>query len=938
MNKKSKAVQPLSENTRRAIIITVIIVVAVIILSVALALILKPAQNTPADNNSSSSGSSTLPIPNGDFHFVKSEETAYPKAAQNWTRYGYRAPTRADSADPTSEITSHGLESVSTNETALMGVVTTASEGDGDTWDTVLADLRAEGFTDVANPGTYSSELEDDNVFMIATKEATAESIFSDNFSVSSGKSVKITVHINTEQLADGSYAVIMIQDRTVSAMSKYWYAYNFNVAKQEGWQTLEYYVFNRETSSKSLKISIGLGNVYSGEEGAGSVTDESGETQPIKGEGILFVDDILSEEVTANDYRNVVDGNEELPEHSYKVIENEDIEDESVYLAWDSIGEGNLGTYENAADVAEEMGGYSPFTDTDDFFKDGEAAEEGTDPERVATGFTVYRLTYDGTNPAGPIGLRLDASSLNKDSGKNINTISSLWQKDHHHISFWVRADRQDNEASLINIYVQTFNKSATSDADKWEDIKDGSWTLIKTSQDIDTDSTCGWVKYDVYIRPSAVEQEVSVLVTFGNKDSYTQTEIDNGLVPSGNMYVTSPAYEKISLSNYNSASSGSYAKKLDLIGTSASSAGVTNGSFSSLNNTQRQPASWTGAFAGDSMLYRDGRGNQTPDGINRLYTDVEGSGVERGFAQGVALKADQVPTDKNPGLDDQQGNVLHIQNNVATSFGYYSADITLDARSVIVLSVYVKADGTAKPHFYLMSTDTSLAREDRIMAEGKTMADNERALGQGFASSQLDNGWTRQYIVVVTGNTSKTARMLLFNGSIDGTELSQGSVYFDIAEKTVIGTYATAENTEVEDADKYIVNWTMNEEEFYCTNDQEQRELRDLELTDLLTAQQIQALSDAGAYTLEDETPADGALSSLTVVDVDADAWAEMLKIPEPTDNETNEEETPTETEPVDLGLLFSVISSVALVAALLVVIVIKLFRNRSSRRKAA
>ena len=192
MNKKSKtAVQPMTENTRRAIIITAIIVVAVIILSVALALILKPGQNTPSDNNSNSGGSSSLTIRNGDFYYTASDDTAYPKTAQNWSKYGYKAKTDS----------SHDFETISTNEKALMGVVTTATEGDGDTWDTVNADLQVEGISAI-NPGKHDSELEDDNVYMIATKEATTASILSDSFSVSSGKSVKITVWLNTAQLA----------------------------------------------------------------------------------------------------------------------------------------------------------------------------------------------------------------------------------------------------------------------------------------------------------------------------------------------------------------------------------------------------------------------------------------------------------------------------------------------------------------------------------------------------------------------------------------------------------------------------------------------------------------------------------------------------------------------------------------------------------------
>ncbi|MCH5152320.1 MAG: hypothetical protein J1F65_06715, partial [Clostridiales bacterium] len=79
-------------------------------------------------------------------------------------------------------------------------------------------------------------------------------------------------------------------------------------------------------------------------------------------------------------------------------------------------------------------------------------------------------------------------------------------------------------------------------------------------------------------------------ILFLFGNK-SYTDKDEELGLYPDGDMYVTSPAYEKISYKDYNSASSGTYVKKIDLIGVdSTASATVTNGSFSTLNNTGRQ------------------------------------------------------------------------------------------------------------------------------------------------------------------------------------------------------------------------------------------------------------------------------------------------------------------------------------------------------------
>lgn len=899
----------MTENTRRAIIITAIIVVAVIILSVALALILKPGQNTPSDNNSNSGGSSSLTIRNGDFYYTASDDTAYPKTAQNWSKYGYKAKTDS----------SHDFETISTNEKALMGVVTTATEGDGDTWDTVNADLQVEGISAI-NPGKHDSELEDDNVYMIATKEATTASILSDSFSVSSGKSVKITVWLNTAQLADGSKAVVMIQESTQSAMAKYWYAYDFDVEKTDindanGWTSREFYIFNRETSTKYIRVSVGLGNVYSGEEGLDLVGDGD-EKQPINGEGILFVDDITYEEVTANDYRETVDAPDAAQSTRFKVIENEDIEDESVYLDWDKQNDlGTDATFATSEEFQNSGEEYFPFTDRDDFFKD--STDDEDEAQRVASDFMIHKLVYDGANAGKAVGFRLNASKLaNVGAQQGIDTLYSLWSKDHHHVSFWVRVTQQ-NEVAEANIYVQTYD----SEKGEWQDISNGSWTSIVTSKEIDSDANCGWLKYDVYVKPSAVEQEISILVTLGNKDSYTETEIEKGLVPKGTLYITTPAYEKISARDYNNASSGSYAKKLDLIGVSASTS-VTNGSFSSTDNTVTQPSGWSPAFAGDSMLYNDGKGDDEIS-IERKRSDVEGSQVMRGVSEELGYGD----------WDDEQRNILRIQNNVETSFGYYSNNITLSARTIYVLSVLAKGDNA---NFYLLNTDSSLDRAARIIAKGKEITENESSLGQPVKHDELLNGWTRYYIAVMTGDESESVRIALFNGSIDGTSLNKGEVYFDAVQMITLGSYSTSENTEVEDAEKYIVNWSMGN---YALDG------KNITIKDMLTKEQTELLVKVGALELEEgETASDGALSALfgeSKYVPSEEEWTEMMKVPEKNDDgdgDGDENETPAERTPIDIGLLLSVISSVALVAALLVVVVIKIFKNRKNQKKAA
>ncbi|MCH5157324.1 MAG: hypothetical protein J1G02_05575 [Clostridiales bacterium] len=906
---KNKTVQPLSENTRKAIIIAAIVVVAVIILSVALALILKPTALTPDDESSSSSGSSSLSIRNGDFEYVSSNDTAYPKTAQNWTRYGYKKASGS----------SHDFNSISDSNKALMGIVNVSNDDkDENNWNTVVNDLKAEGITSIKNPGLHKG-IEDgnddnSNIYMIATKgEPTVASILSDSASVSSGASVKITIWLNTAQLAEGSKAVVMIQKSTVSAKQTNWYAYDFEIDStseyekdESGWQKLEFYIFNREASTKYIRVSIGIGNVYSGEEGL----ELENADEPITGEGILFVDDITYETVTANDYRKVVDAEGAKDSTMFKIIENEDITDESKYLELVTDSKTVVDnevtfkdTYVTSEAYASTANDSSPFTDRDDFL----------DEDGVNTGFTIYKLSHNGSPISGNLAFRLTADEL-----KDVK--SSLILKDHHHLSFWIRVE-QKNKAAYASVYVQ---KQVDGE---WEDLNNASWTLVTTSQDIEEDANCGWVKYDIYLKPSANPETLSVLFVFGNKDGYNQEEQDLGLVPNGSMYVTSPAYENIAYNDYNSASSGSYVKKLDLVGTSASTT-VTNGSFSTLDSSGRQPSNWTGAFGGDNSIFKDGQGNLSD--LDRLASSIEGSGTIQGFEAPVKHASKDIV------LDDEQKNVLQIKNNVATSYGYYSSNISLSAKTAYVISVMYKTENEAlKPFIYLLNMDTTITdRAERIITSvnGAQSLNDDTARLLGYAYNSFGNGWTRYYMVIVTGNESVTASLALFNGSIDGTVTQTGTIYYDMVEMRTLATYSMVEADDDEKAENpdyetnYKVVWTDNR--FYSSS----------------SKANIEKYGENFGEFLEKESTTEGKswleAWGIDYVQPDADEWEAMKLIPEKEEPDDNNNDTTTEKTPsdVDLGLLFSVISSIALVAALLVVFVIKLYKNRNKKIKAA
>ena len=421
----------MSDNTRKLIIIIAIVLVAVIILSVALALILKKDVKTPASDGTDNSTSSSLPVKNGDFAYTSSDDTGYPRTAVNWTKYGYQAPSGS----------SQGFDSITSNELSAMGIIDVSD----DKWSSVVSDLAAEGVTSIVQPKTHSEELEDSNVYMIANKQATAASILSDSVSVASGASVKITVRLNTSQIVEGN-AVIMIQKSSTSAKSDEWYAYKFNVAKSEGdqdkngWQSFDFYIFNRESTTKYVKVGVGLGNVYSGDTAT----------------GVLFIDDITYETVTANEYRKQVDAElteDEAVSKPYQVIENEDITDESKYYTL--VAKEDTTTTVTPFATSEafvEEAEYSPFTNRDDFLRDDEP-----------TGFTIYKATQNGTDVTA---LRIE---------EVISLQYSQVTKDHYHVSFWVRVDQEDGHAATrANVYVQ---KKVDGE---WKDLDNGSFTKI--------------------------------------------------------------------------------------------------------------------------------------------------------------------------------------------------------------------------------------------------------------------------------------------------------------------------------------------------------------------------------------------------------------------------------------------------------------------------
>lgn len=843
----------LSLNAKRSIVISAICVVMAIVLAVSIVLVVKNSANSDDTDSNNNSGSSSLYIKNGDFSYFDTDTDTYPKSADddNWTTYTYKEP------DDDGE--THGFTKIESTVTddVVSGVVST----DEDEWDNVAEDLAYNSITNVSNPGTHSTEdadsTVDKNVFVFATKNATSASIVSTSFSVGSLVSAKVTVWLNTQYITSGG-ATLMLQQysSTLSALDTYRYAYTFDIPQTDGWVAYELYLFNRTSSSKSVVLSVGIGNTYEG----------------TTAEGILFVDDITYETLTANDYREYVASATDATNYYSIGSDEEDTASYSVF----TDAEGNvlnaqtLDEYLNSSDAIVSGKSYSPFTVNDKF--------------------EIYSVSNDGT-VRDTVALVISQWQ----DGSDIVIQSSEDAKDHLHISFWLRVKQNGRVTAQANIVLQSLNENG-----KWEDVDSSSFTSVVTSQEIQTDDNCGWVKYDYYVKPindSAKSTTLRILCALGNTNGYSDDAVEDYL-PKGTLFATSPLVENVSSSDYSSAS-GTYTKKVSLVGDTASTS-VTNGSFSSTaSSTSNQPSDWTATFGGANIIYKDGKGNLAPSDLPQNASDVTAAIIKNSSLA--------------PSFDDSERNFLQITNNVATSFGYISDDLTLSANTVYAVSVLARTENGTKPYIYLVRSDASDRTEAILgsVTSNATSTADDASFGM-ISSSDEGNGWTRYYIVVVTGDESITAHLALFNGSIDGLETQQGTVCYDIASLSTLGTYSidtTEYEDDAEDAPETLRDRiTYTASSGYTVFD----ELTESELSEIAENDNVVVWQPDWDTMIEE-----------AIEEANADD-----------DDDDSDDDDSTSTSSVDWGLLASVVSSVAMIAALMIVAVIQIFKKRARK----
>ena len=490
-----------------------------------------------------------------------------------------------------------------------------------------------------------------------------------------------------------------------------------------------------------------------------------------------------------------------------------------------------------------------------------------------------IYTIANNGET--NPVYLRLNKTfDLQK---RNDYTPDCL------HISFSLRMFAQSANTKA-NIVVESKNEEG-----EWEKVDSASVTVDSVTDITEATANCGWKLYHLYFKPSdyGTPDQVRISIYIGSQKGASSAEY----AYNGTLYVTDVAYEEITAGAYDSSStsSDSVVKKVAMT-TDVYSGKVTNGSFSVMDKVYGQPSNWTPVFGGSNDIFKDGKGNTIKDAGKTSWNAVNGSGV-------VANTND---ASKH---DDGVKNILKV-STTDTAFGYLSSSMSLSANKTYVISVLAKTEAGSKPYIYLVDTDAGETRESKVIASITDVASDKIIDGQEYFNDRKDeesdgNGndvWTRYYFVIVTGSKTRSVRLALMSGDILGNSTATNTVYYDIAMKEEIGGYTLEQKKDTDETK--TVTYTANDG--YTAYDK---------------------------MTEENEELATNGLSNVKVVAPTEEEWAEMTKI-EKKDDDSKEDDktTPTVKVETNWGLFFSILSSIILVAALAVVIVVRIFRKRA------
>lgn len=886
--KKTIEVVDLTLKKKRAMVIVIISVITALVLTASIIFAVWEAPSPILQSNESeSTSSSAAKIANGDFYFVEEEQVSYPKSAQNWTvvTTDLDSDTRETLNAMFRTIHEDFVDVYDHNKT-VAGIIST----DADNWTKVSTDLSAYGINLTANP--LSPESDTDNLsYLLYNKSNYASSIYSNSYSLANSSYAKVSVKLKLIDV-QGNGAFIMIKkiayasslsavDNTSTSnetSKQQWYTYLFEITQADydakvaaseadanGYVTYDFYLFNLGASAVTLYSQVGLGDVYS----------YNGEDDSAYGStGCLLIDDVEYSSGTASEYvqfsANTAYTSTEKLSH---IIPSTDTDTATA------VNEpSNYGTSSNVnrATYAD----YSTIDDADgDYFESA-----GTLPFLDSTSITDYIYYLERTSVTQREAMYIEYDIPNV-YGPSVNPTC-------YHLTFWMRTI-SPNAKAVANVYM------IDGDGNEYE-----LFLQATTSKEVETDTNNGWTQYHIYIKPGNADTVGNkIRIYFGDKVNYVS---GSGNAPVGKTLVTGFTHETVTQSTYSSMSSSTTLALLDL-STSSTSTSITNNSFNTYVSNSvvgtLLPTSWTLTFAGQIDL--------TCTGTNEIVVPHGVSDVDTGIISDAS---------KAPVFDDDTKNILYITNNTATVSGYLSNKVSVSAHSYVVFSVYAKGEGGAVPYIYLLNTDTN----ELFEAFSVVPADMFYApFSEPVDDPAENNGYTKYYVFVVTGDTAQTFRLGLFNGALNtgaddmGTAKTtqSGTVYFDYALSVSYATYTR----------EYLYN--DDETDYLYEADGVTVRYEDEE-AETMTYYIGETSEGSGVYGINIEgtnKPFAEYDNVYIIYSYKAELDAPEIVVDEDDDDE--DDDTTTEST-IDLALLFSILTSCLLVCSLLIVVVMKTF----------
>jgi hypothetical protein len=253
----------------------------------------------------------------------------------------------------------------------------------------------------------------------------------------------------------------------------------------------------------------------------------------------------------------------------------------------------------------------YKPVDESDYFFGVIESPENAGLPYVMEGKGNVLSLSIDGYGifTIKPSSAQTSAS----DNGLGAFEIAPLG---YYRLSVWIKtANLPKNSASSVSLYVVQYTENK-----KGEGIYDGddgktydraalsSVTGVVTTEDTDND---GWTEVVFYIAGSHAFQNskyIDLEIVFGS-GNYTSPET----LAKGDLYIVYPSFYKITYGEYNSASTGTHAKKYEFATETLSTVGgITNGEFDTIdaaNSKYGDDGVWTMPGVPSSWTFQDGK-----------------------------------------------------------------------------------------------------------------------------------------------------------------------------------------------------------------------------------------------------------------------------------------------------------------------------------------